>query len=60
MYREAVMLEAQRQKAIYGLQEDWADEYSQLIDDDAVATILQVILIFLLWIQAMCFCILSK
>lgn len=43
MYREAVMLEAQRQKAIYGLQEDWADEYSQLIDDDAVATILQVL-----------------
>lgn len=48
MYREAVMLEAQRQKAVYGLQEDWADEYSQLIDDDAVATVLQVILIFLL------------
>lgn len=42
------MLEAQRQKAIYGLQEDWADEYSRLIDDDAVATVLQVRIIFLL------------
>lgn len=43
MYRETVMLEAQRQKASYGFQEDWADEFSQLIDDDVVATVLQVL-----------------
>lgn len=48
IYRDAVMLEAQRQNAVYGLQEDWADEYSRLIDDDAVATVIQVIHFFLL------------
>lgn len=54
MYREAVVLEAERQKAVYGYLEDWADEFSQLIEDDAVATVLQVMLLLKAMIPVAC------
>lgn len=42
MYRDSIMLEAERQKATFGYMEDWAAEFSQLVEDDAVATFIQV------------------
>lgn len=42
MYRDSVLLEAERQKNALGLVEDWAREFSQLLEDDVFATFVQV------------------
>lgn len=42
LYRDSFMLEAERQKTIYGRKADWADEFSQLFEDDVFATVVQV------------------
>lgn len=36
------MLEAERQKSAFGRLEDWAFEFSQLVEDDVFATFVQV------------------
>lgn len=36
------MLEAERQKSAFGHLEDWAIEFSQLVEDDVFATFVQV------------------
>ncbi|PON91690.1 Exostosin-like [Trema orientale] len=43
LYRDAIMLEAERQKTAYGRMADWAVQFSQLAEDDAFATFLQVL-----------------
>ncbi|VFQ91192.1 unnamed protein product [Cuscuta campestris] len=43
MYRDSVLLEAERQKALHGHVEDWADQFSQLTEDDVFATVIQVL-----------------
>ncbi|KAF7819004.1 putative glucuronoxylan glucuronosyltransferase F8H [Senna tora] len=43
LYRDSVMLEAYRQKATYGHVNDWAVEFSRLIEDDVFATLIQVL-----------------
>ncbi|PQP99077.1 uncharacterized protein Pyn_37799 [Prunus yedoensis var. nudiflora] len=43
LYRDSIMLEAERQKADFGHMEDWAAQFSQLIEDDVVATFVQVL-----------------
>ena len=42
LYRDSIMLEAERQKTAYGRMEDWAVQFSQLVKDDAFATFVQV------------------
>lgn len=42
LYRDSIMLEAERQNATYGRKESWADEFSQLVEDDVFATVVQV------------------
>ena len=42
LYRDSVLLEAERQKNILGLVEDWAIEFSKLLEDDVFATLIQV------------------
>ncbi|XP_048320595.2 uncharacterized protein LOC107425930 [Ziziphus jujuba] len=43
LYRDSVMLEAKRQKDAYGRVEDWAVEFSKLVEDDVFATFVQVL-----------------
>ncbi|ONH95380.1 hypothetical protein PRUPE_7G067200 [Prunus persica] len=43
LYRDSIMLEAERQKTDFGHMEDWAAQFSQLIEDDVVATFVQVL-----------------
>ncbi|CAH9127652.1 unnamed protein product [Cuscuta epithymum] len=43
IYRDSVLLEAERQKALRGKVEDWADQFSQLNEDDVFATFIQVL-----------------
>ncbi|WCJ33921.1 exostosin family protein [Euphorbia peplus] len=43
LYRDAMLLEADRQKTIFGREEDWAAELSQLMDDDVFSTFVQVL-----------------
>ncbi|CAH9062866.1 unnamed protein product [Cuscuta europaea] len=43
VYRDSVLLEAERQKALCGKVEDWADQFSQLNEDDVFATFIQVL-----------------
>ncbi|XP_041028569.1 uncharacterized protein LOC121268379 isoform X2 [Juglans microcarpa x Juglans regia] len=43
LYRDSIMLEAERQKTVFGRVEDWAVEFSQLIEDDVFATFIQVL-----------------
>lgn len=50
LYRDSIMLEAERQKTDFGHMEDWAAQFSQLIEDDVVATFVQVS-IFLLYVE---------
>lgn len=37
------MLEAERQKTAHGRMEDWAVQFSQLVEDDVFATFVQVL-----------------
>ncbi|XP_078442274.1 uncharacterized protein LOC144711981 [Wolffia australiana] len=43
IYRDSVMLEAERQKKLFGDAEDWGDAFSELRDDDVLATLIQVL-----------------
>ncbi|KAM7265504.1 hypothetical protein ACFE04_003187 [Oxalis oulophora] len=43
LYRDSILLEAERQKTVYGRVEDWAIEFLQLGDDDVFTTIIQVL-----------------
>ncbi|OIT00786.1 PREDICTED: uncharacterized protein LOC109229226 [Nicotiana attenuata] len=43
LYRDSVVLEAERQKALRGSVEDWGLKFSQLEEDDVFATFIQVL-----------------
>ncbi|XP_078442149.1 uncharacterized protein LOC144711888 isoform X2 [Wolffia australiana] len=43
IYRDSVMLEAERQKKLFGDEWDWAAEFSKLKNDDVHATLIQVL-----------------
>lgn len=43
MYRDSILLEAERQKSAFGHVEDWAVQFQQLTEDDAFSTFLQVL-----------------
>ncbi|KAG6690791.1 hypothetical protein I3842_10G030800 [Carya illinoinensis] len=43
LYRDSIMLEAERQKTVFGHVEDWAVEFLRLIEDDVFATFIQVL-----------------
>lgn len=42
LYRDSIMLEAERQKTAFGREGDWAIEFLQLVEDDVFATFVQV------------------
>lgn len=42
LYRDSILLEAERQRAAFGFVEDWAVQLLQLVEDDVFATFLQV------------------
>lgn len=42
LYRDSVVLEADRQKSLSGRVDDWAVEFLKLGDDDVFATFIQV------------------
>lgn len=42
IYRDSILLEAERQKTAFGYMEDWAEKLSQLKEDDVFATLIQV------------------
>jgi len=42
LYRDSVLLEAQRQKRLFAEEEDWAVEFSKLEEDDVFSTFIQV------------------
>ncbi|GFY80585.1 DNA-binding protein [Actinidia rufa] len=41
LYRDSILLEAERQKAAFGRVDDWAVKFLQLVEDDVTATIIQ-------------------
>ncbi|KAB2631351.1 hypothetical protein D8674_008870 [Pyrus ussuriensis x Pyrus communis] len=43
LYRDSIMLEAERQKTVFGRMTEWAAQFSQLIEDDVFATLIQVL-----------------
>ncbi|CAM8969990.1 hypothetical protein QQ045_005687 [Rhodiola kirilowii] len=43
LYRDSIMLEAERQKTSYGRVDDWAIDFAELKEDDAFATLIQVL-----------------
>ncbi|XP_074371615.1 uncharacterized protein LOC141712540 isoform X2 [Apium graveolens] len=43
LYRDSMLLEAERQKTVFGHVEAWAKELSQLKEDDVFATLIQVL-----------------
>ncbi|XP_051151654.1 uncharacterized protein LOC127265726 isoform X2 [Andrographis paniculata] len=43
LYRNSIMLEAERQNATIGLVEDWATNFSELKEDDVFTTLVQVL-----------------
>ncbi|CAL9096141.1 unnamed protein product [Musa acuminata var. zebrina] len=43
LYRDSVLLEAQRQKNLFSVEDDWAVEFSKLEEDDAFSTFIQVL-----------------
>lgn len=44
LYRDSVLLEAERQKASLGRVDDWAVEFLKLAEDDVSTTLMQVYL----------------
>lgn len=50
LYRDSVVLEAERQKAVRGSVEDWGLVFSQLEEDDVFATFIQVYVVFSLMV----------
>lgn len=43
LYRDSIMLEAERQNATIGLVEDWAVRFQELTEDDVFTTLMQVL-----------------
>ncbi|XP_065011559.1 uncharacterized protein LOC135585634 isoform X2 [Musa acuminata AAA Group] len=43
LYRDSVLLEAQRQKKLFSAEDDWAVEFSKLEEDDVFSTFIQVL-----------------
>ncbi|KAK6941847.1 EGF-like domain, extracellular [Dillenia turbinata] len=43
LYRDSILLEAERQRAAFDRMEDWAVQFSQLSEDDAFETFMQVL-----------------
>ncbi|XP_004307567.1 PREDICTED: uncharacterized protein LOC101304329 [Fragaria vesca subsp. vesca] len=43
LYRDSILLEAERQKTSFGRMGDWAVQFSQLIEDDVFQTFVQVL-----------------
>lgn len=43
LYRDAILLEAERQKTTFGFTEDWATTFLQLSEDDVFTTFIQVL-----------------
>ncbi|KAL5744044.1 hypothetical protein ACOSP7_026901 [Xanthoceras sorbifolium] len=43
LYRDSILLEAERQKAAFGRVDDWAEQFLQLSEDDVFTTIVQVL-----------------
>ncbi|KAM7524539.1 hypothetical protein LguiA_014441 [Lonicera macranthoides] len=43
LYRDSILLEAERQKATFGYVDDWAVKFLQLNEDDVFATFIQVL-----------------
>ncbi|KAA8518213.1 hypothetical protein F0562_015687 [Nyssa sinensis] len=43
LYRDSILLEAERQKTVFGHVEDWAVKFLQLSEDDVFATFIQVL-----------------
>uniref|UniRef100_A0A1J3DH65 Putative glucuronoxylan glucuronosyltransferase F8H n=1 Tax=Noccaea caerulescens TaxID=107243 RepID=A0A1J3DH65_NOCCA len=43
LFRDSILLEAERQKASYGHEEDWAVQFSRLKHDDVFATFIQTL-----------------
>uniref|UniRef100_A0A5B6Z8Z3 EGF-like domain-containing protein n=1 Tax=Davidia involucrata TaxID=16924 RepID=A0A5B6Z8Z3_DAVIN len=43
LYRDSILLEAERQKTVFGHVEDWAVKFLQLSQDDVFATFIQVL-----------------
>jgi len=42
LYRDSILLEAERQKAAFGHVDDWAVEFLKLTEDDVTTTLIQV------------------
>ncbi|TXG70461.1 hypothetical protein EZV62_005396 [Acer yangbiense] len=43
LYRDSILLEAERQKAAFGRMDDWAEQFLQLSEDDVFSTVVQVL-----------------
>ncbi|KAK1288944.1 putative glucuronoxylan glucuronosyltransferase F8H [Acorus calamus] len=43
LYRDAILLEADRQKRLFGRANDWGIEFSKLVGDDVFSTFIQVL-----------------
>lgn len=43
LYRDSILLEAERQKAAFGHVDDWAVEFLKLTEDDVTTTLIQVL-----------------
>ncbi|CAI9100042.1 OLC1v1036962C3 [Oldenlandia corymbosa var. corymbosa] len=43
IYRDSILLEAERQKIAPGIVEGWTREMSQLLEDDVIATLMQIL-----------------
>ncbi|KAK0596596.1 hypothetical protein LWI29_017159 [Acer saccharum] len=43
LYRDSILLEAERQKAAFGRVDDWAEQFLQLSEDDVFSTVVQVL-----------------
>jgi hypothetical protein len=46
LYRDSILLEAERQKSAFGHVDDWAVEFLKLTEDDVTTTLIQVFIFF--------------
>jgi hypothetical protein len=46
LYRDSILLEAERQKSSFGHVDDWAVEFLKLTEDDVTTTLIQVFIFF--------------
>lgn len=55
LYRNSILLEAERQKAAFGRVDDWAIEFLKLTEDDMLTTLIQVfIFLYSIIIDRLC------